>query len=138
MLFTRKGIERYGYKYLVKYGSFGTSGDDAPPSPDELVYCDGEGEWVTAQYAELLKLLKYKPRKWMLEPPPSRLIFLGGDPFLEVELSMADKYPGTMQAAALDAYRDFTSPLATACIEKLSVPGSKVQKQALECLEARA
>jgi hypothetical protein len=138
MLFGRVAIARYGYKYLTKFASFGTSAEDAPSTPHDLVYCPGDGAWVAAQHAALWKVMGFRPRKWMLEPPPARLVFIGGDLLLETELAVVDKYPGTMQAAALAAYRDFRSPLATACIEKLAGAGSKVQKQAVECLEARA
>lgn len=138
MLFGRSAIERYGYKYLTKFACFGTSPDDAPSTPHDLVFCPEDGPWVAAQHAALWKILNYRPKKWMLEPPMPRLVYIGGDALLETELAVVDKYPGTMQAAALAAYRDFRSPLATACIEKLSAPGSKVQKQAMECLAARA
>jgi hypothetical protein len=138
MLFGRAAIARYGYKYLTKFASFGTSAEDAPSTPHDLIYCPEESAWVAAQHAALWKLMDYRPRKWMLEPPPARLVWIGGDALLETELSVVEKYPGTMQAAALDAYRDFASPLATACIEKLAGAGSKVQKQAAECLAARA
>lgn len=138
MLFGRAAIERYGYKYLTQFRSFGTSAEDAPSTPLDLVYCPEDAAWVAAQHAALCKVLGYRPRKWMLEPPAPRLVFIGGDLLLETELAMVEHYRGTMQQAALDAYRDFRSPLATACIEKLAGAGSKVQKQAAECLAERS
>ncbi|MFO0710828.1 MAG: hypothetical protein U0353_13365 [Sandaracinus sp.] len=137
MLHGREGIARRGYKYSPKSKCFQTSDRDEPSNAQDLLFCDGDADFVASQFAALWKAQDYKVVKWMTGPSAARLFFLGGDPTLETELLVVERYPGTMQAEALASYRDLASPLATKLLEKLASPSSKVKAQAEACLAQR-
>jgi hypothetical protein len=137
MLHGREGIARRGYKYSPKSKCFQTNDSADPSNAQDLLFCDDDADFVASQFAALWKIQDYKVVKWMTGPSAARLFFLGGDPTLETELLVVERYPGTMQAEALASYRDLASPLATKLLEKLASPSSKVKAQAEACLAQR-
>jgi hypothetical protein len=137
MLHGREGIARCGYKYSSEFKSFRRNDSADPSNVRDLLFCDGDAEFVAAQFAALWKVLGYKVQKWMSGPSPARLFFLGGDSTLETEALVVDRYPGTMQAEALASYRDLASPLATGLIARLATETSKVKRDAEACLTER-
>lgn len=132
------GIARRGYKYIPKFKSFGTSDSSEHPSNvADLCFCDGAPAFVAAQFRLLWQLLGFRVIAHMSGPSPARLFFLGGDETFETELEVVQKYPGTKQGEALDAYELFRSPLAARCVLRLTDPKSKVQARALAWLRGQ-
>lgn len=126
----REGIRRVGYKYSTKFKCYVRDDSDEPSNVADLCFCDGEGEWVAAQFAALWEAFKYKVQNHMNGPSPARLFFLGGDKALETELKVVGQYPGTKQADAFESYKDVRSPLAIELMKVLANPKSKVKAKA--------
>ncbi|MBL8924570.1 MAG: hypothetical protein JNJ54_37315 [Myxococcaceae bacterium] len=137
LLHGSQAIARVGYKYSLTYKSYQRSDKDEPSNVHDLCYCDGEPDFVAAQFAALWAAFKFKPQANMVGPSPARLFFLGGDKTFETELRVVDLYAGTKQGEAFEAYEHFRSPLAARCILKLSGPKSKVQQSALAWLQGQ-
>lgn len=132
----KKGIARRGYKYSVKFKSFQRNDSADPSNVLDLCYCDGEQDFVAAQFQALWEALNWKVMAHMSGPSPARLFFLGGEKTLETELRVVDRYPGTKQAEALASYSELRSPLAVQLVQRLTGLKSKVKAQAEAWLEA--
>ncbi len=135
LLYGRPLIEQRGYKYSTRFKSFQRNDGDDPSNVSDLLFCDGDGAWVAAQFKALWEAMNFKTAKGMSGPSPARLFFLGGDAALETELKALVGYPGTIQADAFESYKDLSSPLAVECMKHLAGPASKVRKQAEAWLE---
>lgn len=130
LLHGKEGIVRSGYKYIKETDSYGRQpGSDAPVSAYQLLYLDGEADYIVSSQRRLWELQSWKPRKWMLSPEAPRLYFLGGRALLELELRVVDSYPKTMHEGAFDAYREIRSAEAVRLMLRLGRDGSKVAKK---------
>jgi hypothetical protein len=132
LLHGKEGVVRSGYKYLVKFKSYGREpgSTEAPMSSWELTLLDDEPAFIAQQHEALWTAFKWKPQARMISPASARLVFLGGDAVLRATLRVLEVLPGTMQGEALDSCEDLAGPLAKQLITKLAKPSSKVHTRA--------
>lgn len=138
LLHGREGIRRSGYKYSVEYKSYGThrkGGEDDPSNTTDRCYLDEDRDFVAQQYEALWTAFRWKAQRGMMDVPPARLLFLGGNAALETELRAIGGYPGTMQVEAFEHYADLRGPLVDKLMTALAKPGSKAEKKARAWLD---
>jgi len=125
------GIRARGYKYVRAKDMYAEApGSDDPASTFDLAHVDGDPAFVAASFAALWAAFAYAPRKWMATPSSSRIFFLGGEGALDTELRVVDAYPKTMQADALESYRELRGERAARLVLRLTRDGGAVVKQA--------